>query len=300
MQNEESRQSNHEVEMKMKSLGVAGAGQMGHGIAQVAACCGLTVVIYDIDEQSIQRAMNGIRQSLNQAIEKGHLEEAGKTDALSRIRASMDFKDLRSLDFIVEAVPEREDIKCRIFHDLDRLCSPPTILSSNTSSISIGRIATHTDHPERVIGMHFMNPVPTMELVEVIRGLNTSEETFQATWNLAERLGKTPVEAGDCPGFIANRVLMPMINEAVFALYDGVGSREAIDTTMRLGLKHPMGPLKLADLIGLDTCLAIMETLCDGFKDPKYRPCPLLRQYVDEGRLGRKSGEGFYQYSKRV
>jgi 3-hydroxybutyryl-CoA dehydrogenase len=283
--------------MNIRTLGVVGAGQMGSGIAQVAACRGLTVVIHDIAEKSIQRALEGIHQSLSKGVEKGRLEEADKKAALSRIEPSKDFKDLEKLDFIVEAVPEQEDLKCRIFHELDNLCPPETILSTNTSSISIGRIAARTNHPERVIGMHFMNPVPLMKLVEVIRGLSTSEETFRAAWKLAERLDKTPVEANDFPGFIANRILMPMINEAAFALYHGVGSREAIDTTMCLGMNHPMGPLALADLIGLDTCLAIMETLYNGFKDSKYRPCPLLRRYVDAGRLGRKSGEGFYRYN---
>ena len=274
-----------------------GAGQMGSGIAQVAACRGLTVVIYDIAEKSMQRALEGIRQSLGKGVEKGRLEEADKKAALSHIKPTRDFKDLATLDFIVEAAPEQEDLKCRIFHELDGLCPPATILSTNTSSISIGRIAARTNHPERVIGMHFMNPVPLMKLVEVIRGLSTSEETFRATWKLAERLDKTPVEANDFPGFIANRILMPMINEAIFALYHGVGSRDAIDTTMCLGMHHPMGPLALADFIGLDTCLAIMETLYNGFKDSKYRPCPLLRRYVDAGKLGKKSGEGFYRYS---
>lgn len=283
--------------MEITSLGVVGAGQMGSGIAQVAACGGLTVVMVDIAERSIQRALDAIPQSLNKMVERGTLEEAGKKAALSRIKAGTDFKSLKTMDFIVEAASEQEGIKNRIFRELDDLCPPETILSTNTSSISIGRIAAHTNHPERVIGMHFMNPAPLMKLVEVIRGLKTSEETFQAAWKLAQRLDKTPVEAKDFPGFIANRILMPMINEAVFALYHGVGSREAIDATMRLGMNHPMGPLALADLIGLDTCLAIMETLYDGFKDSKYRPCPLLRQYVDAGRLGRKSGEGFYRYT---
>ena len=283
--------------MNIRSLGVVGAGQMGSGIAQVAACRGLTVVIYDIAEKSMQRGLEGIRQSLGKGVEKGRLEEADKKAALSHIKPTRDFKDLATLDFIVEAAPEQEDLKCRIFYELDGLCPPATILSTNTSSISIGRIAARTNHPERVIGMHFMNPVPLMKLVEVIRGLSTSEETFRATWKLAERLDKTPVEANDFPGFIANRILMPMINEAIFALYHGVGSRDAIDTTMCLGMHHPMGPLALADFIGLDTCLAIMETLYNGFKDSKYRPCPLLRRYVDAGKLGKKSGEGFYRYS---
>ena len=285
--------------MKIRNLGVVGAGQMGGGIAQVAACSGLKVVMYDIAEKSLRRALAGIRQSLDRRIEKGRLSETDKKAALSRIKASKDFKDLGELDFIVEAVPEQEDIKFRIFHELDSLCPPATILSTNTSSIPVGRVAAHTNHPERVIGMHFMNPVPLIRLVEVIRGLNTSDETLQITWELAERLDKTPVESSDSPGFIANRILMPMINEAVFALYHGVASREAIDTTVCLGLNHPMGPLALADLIGLDTCVAIMETLCNGLKDSKYRPCPMLRRYVDEGRLGKKSGEGFYRYNKK-
>jgi 3-hydroxybutyryl-CoA dehydrogenase len=284
--------------MAIMNLGVAGAGQMGSGIAQTAACAGLDVVLYDVAETSIERALDRIRRSLDRGIEKGRLREADKRAALSKIRTSMDFGDLGKMDFIEEAAPENEEIKCRIFRDLDGLCPAATVLSTNTSSISITRIAAHTTRPERVVGMHFMNPVPVMKLVEVIRGLNTSEETFRTAWSLAERLGRTPVEANDFPGFIANRILMPMINEAVFALYHGVGTREAIDTTMRLGMHHPMGPLELADLIGLDTCLAIMETLYRGFEDSKYRPCPLLRQYVDAGRLGRKSGEGFYRYPK--
>jgi len=282
--------------MKVSSLGVAGAGQMGSGIAQVAARSGLTVVMYDVAESSIRRALENIRQSLTIGIEQGVLKDDDKKAALSRIKPGRDLKDLKDLDFIVEAAPEIEEIKCRIFHELDGFCSPATVLSSNTSSISIGRIAAHTDHPERVIGMHFMNPVPRMNLVELIRGLKTSEETFQTTLELTKRLGKTPVEAKDFPGFISNRILMPMINEAVFALYNGAGTREAIDTTMCLGMNHPMGPLELADFIGLDTCLAVMETLYNGFNDSKYRPCPLLRQYVEAGRLGRKSGEGFYRY----
>jgi 3-hydroxybutyryl-CoA dehydrogenase len=282
--------------MEIQCLGIVGAGQMGAGIAQVAACSGLMVVMYDIDEKSIQCALDGIHRSLIKGMEKGRLKEADKMAALSRIKASANFKDLESVDFIVEAAPEQQDLKCRIFHDLDSLCSPATILSSNTSSISIGRLAAHTTHPERVIGMHFMNPAPFMKLVEVIRGLRTSEATLRTTCDLAKRMDKTPVEANDFPGFISNRILMPMINEAIFALQDGVGSRDAIDTTMRLGMNFHMGPLALADFIGLDTCLSIMETLYNGFKDSKYRPCPLLRRYVDAGRLGKKSGEGFYQY----
>jgi 3-hydroxybutyryl-CoA dehydrogenase len=282
--------------MEIKSLGVVGAGQMGSGISQVAAQSGLQVVMYDIHEATVQRGLTVIRDSLSKGIEKGKLNPAEEAAVLERIKPSTDFNDLKAVDFIVEAVPEQEEIKFQVFRELDRHCGPTVILSTNTSSIPIGRIAAETHRPEKVIGMHFMNPVPLMELVEVIRGLTTSEETFQTTWALAERLGKTPAESKDFPGFIANRILMPMINEAIFALYNGVGSREAIDTVMRLGMKHPMGPLALADLIGLDTCLAIMETLHEGFGDSKYRPCPLLRKYVEAGWLGRKTGRGFYEY----
>jgi 3-hydroxybutyryl-CoA dehydrogenase len=283
--------------MEIESLGVVGAGQMGSGVAQVAAQSGLHVVIYDIKEESIERALNVIKRHLDNGVEKGRLNESDRALALKRIRFSTDFGDLKTVNFIVEAVIEREDLKFQVFRDLDCLCPPATIFSTNTSSIPIGRMAAQTHRPEKVIGMHFMNPVPVMQLVEVIRGLTTSEETFRLTWALAERMGKTPAEANDFPGFIANRILMPMINEAIFTLYHGVGTREAIDTVMRLGMNHPMGPLALADLIGLDTCLAIMETLYDGFKDSKYRPCPLLRKYVDAGWLGKKTGRGFYTYN---
>jgi 3-hydroxybutyryl-CoA dehydrogenase len=283
--------------MKIKSFGVVGAGQMGSGIAQVAAQSGLSVVMFDVRKKLVQQGLSAITGSLNKGIEKGLLKEEGKTSTIGRIKTSTDLSDLKTVDFVVEAVPEQEDIKFQVFRDLDQLCAPAAILGTNTSSIPIGRIAAQTHRPEKVIGMHFMNPVPLMKLVEVIRGLTTSEETFRTTWALAERMGKTPAEANDYPGFIANRILMPMINEAVFTLYNGVGSREAIDTVMKLGMNHPMGPLALADLIGLDTCLAIMETLYNGFKDPKYRPCPLLRKYVEAGWLGKKTGRGFYEYN---
>ncbi len=282
--------------MEIRSLGVVGAGQMGGGIAQVAAQSGLSVIMCDIQEKSVQRGLDAITRHLDKSIEKGRLTEEEKASTLGRIQTSTDLNDLKQIDFAVEAVPEQQDIKFQVFRDLDRICTPAAILSTNTSSIPIGRIAAQTRRPEKVIGMHFMNPVPLMKLVEVIRGLATSEDTFRTTWALAGRLGKTPAEANDFPGFIANRILMPMINEAVFTLYNGVGSREAIDTVMKLGMNHPMGPLALADLIGLDTCLAIMETLYDGFKDSKYRPCPLLRKYVEAGRLGKKAGRGFYEY----
>jgi 3-hydroxybutyryl-CoA dehydrogenase len=230
-------------------------------------------------------------------VKKEKISEDDKTAILGRISTTTDLKEMESVDFVVEAAVERQDLKFKIFEDLDKICPAHVILSTNTSSIPIGRIAARTSRPDKVIGMHFMNPVPVMKLVEVIKGLATSDDTFDITWKLCEDFGKTPALANDFPGFIANRILMPMINEAVFCLYQSVGKPEDIDTVMRLGANHPMGPLALADLIGLDTCLAIMETLYDGFKDSKYRPCPLLRKYVEAGWLGRKTKKGFYDYS---
>ncbi|MFZ1986826.1 MAG: 3-hydroxybutyryl-CoA dehydrogenase [Desulfatitalea sp.] len=282
--------------MEIKTFGVIGAGQMGNGIAQVAAMSGLNVVMNDIKEEFVQRGLGTIAKFFDRGIEKGKLTREQKDGVLARIRPSTRLDDMAAADFVVEAATEREDLKFQIFQNLDKICRPEVILGSNTSSIPIGRIAAQTRRPDKVIGMHFMNPVPLMKLVEVIRGIATSEETFKITWQLSEKFGKTPAEANDFPGFIANRILMPMINEAVFCLYHSVGSREAIDSVMQLGMNHPMGPLALADLIGLDTCLAIMETLYDGFKDSKYRPCPLLRKYVEAGWLGRKTGRGFYEY----
>lgn len=284
--------------MVIKKFGVIGSGQMGNGIAQVAAASGLDVVMSDIKEAFTAKGMASITKNLERAVGKGKLDQADMDATLSRIKPTVDLKDMADVDFVVEAAVEREDLKFKIFQDLDEICPDHAILSTNTSSIPIGRIAAQTKRPEKVIGMHFMNPVPVMKLVEVIRGLATSDETFDITWKLSEKFGKTPAEANDFPGFIANRILMPMINEAVFCLYQSVGKPEDIDTVMKLGMNHPMGPLALADLIGLDTCLAIMETLYDGFKDSKYRPCPLLRKYVEAGWLGRKSGRGFYDYSK--
>jgi len=283
--------------MEIKKFGVIGAGQMGNGIAQVAAASGLEVLMSDIKEEFTAKGVANITKNLARSVKKGKLEQAEMDAILGRIKTTTDLKDMASVDFVVEAAVEREDLKFKIFEDLDAICPEHVILSTNTSSIPIGRIAARTKRPDKVIGMHFMNPVPVMKLVEVIKGLPTSEETFDITWELSKKFGKTPAEANDFPGFIANRILMPMINEAVFCLYQSVGKPEDIDTVMKLGMNHPMGPLALADLIGLDTCLAIMETLYDGFKDSKYRPCPLLRKYVEAGWLGRKVGKGFYDYN---
>jgi 3-hydroxybutyryl-CoA dehydrogenase len=283
--------------MEVKVFGVIGAGQMGNGIAQVAAASGLKVIMNDIQQGFVDKGLKTIAGILNRNVEKGKMTASEKDALLGRIQGSVSLKDMAAADFVVEAATERQDIKFQLFRDLDQICKPEAILSTNTSSIPIGRIAAQTQRPEKVIGMHFMNPVPVMKLVEVIPGIATSEDTLKTTWALSERFGKTPAKASDYPGFIANRILLPMINEAVYCLYHGVGTREDIDTVMRLGMNHPMGPLTLADLIGLDTCLAIMETLYDGFKDSKYRPCPLLRKYVEAGWLGRKTGRGFYEYN---
>ncbi len=282
--------------MDVRKFGVIGAGQMGNGIAQVAAASGLEVLMSDIKQEFCDNGVATITKNLDRMVKKEKISADDKADILNRITTTTDLKDMATVDFVVEAAVEREDLKFKIFEDLDEICPPHVILSTNTSSIPIGRIAARTSRPDKIIGMHFMNPVPVMKLVEVIKGIATSQETFDLTWELSEKFGKTPAEANDFPGFIANRILMPMINEAVFCLYQSVGKAEDIDTVMKLGMNHPMGPLALADLIGLDTCLAIMETLYDGFKDSKYRPCPLLRKYVEVGWLGRKTGRGFYNY----
>jgi 3-hydroxybutyryl-CoA dehydrogenase len=283
--------------MEIKTIGVIGAGQMGSGIAQVAAMSGLDVIMNDIDSEVADRGLKTITKILSRSAEKGKIDEEEKATILRRITTGTNLEGMESADFIVEAATEKESIKFQLYRDLDQVCAPKVILATNTSSIPIGRIASETQRPEKVIGMHFMNPVPVMKLVEVIRGVATSEETFKTTWDLAITFGKTPAEANDYPGFIANRILLPMINEAIYCLYNGVGTRENIDTVMRLGMNHPMGPLTLADLIGLDTCLAVLETLYNGFCDSKYRPCPLLRKYVEAGWLGRKTGRGFYEYT---
>jgi 3-hydroxybutyryl-CoA dehydrogenase len=279
-------------------IAVIGAGQMGNGIAHVCAQAGLSVTMIDVASEALERGRKTIAGNLDRQVKKGTIDAAAKDATLGRIGDSTDLAAAADASIVIEAATEHAPLKFKIFADLDRLTPPATILASNTSSISITEIAAKTSRAESVIGMHFMNPVPVMQLVEVIRGLATSDATTATVVDLAKQLGKTPVEVNDYPGFVANRILMPMINEAMFCLMEGVGSAEAIDTVMKLGMNHPMGPLALADLIGLDTCLAILEVLHSGLGDPKYRPCPLLRKYVAAGWLGRKSGRGFYEYAR--
>jgi 3-hydroxybutyryl-CoA dehydrogenase len=282
--------------MEMKTLGVVGAGQMGAGIAQVASASGLSVVMSDINEEFLEKGFSAIEKSLARMVKKEKITADDQKAILGRIEGTTTIDDMAKADFVVEAATENEELKFNIFRELDAYCREGIILSSNTSSISITKIAGVTKRPEQVIGMHFMNPVPLMQLVEIIQGLATSKETFTITKELTLKLGKTPVPANDFPGFISNRILMPMINEAVYCLYEGVGIPEDIDQVMKLGMNHPMGPLALADLIGLDTCLAVMKVIQQGLGDDKYRPCPLLIKYVDAGWLGRKTGRGFYKY----
>ena len=283
--------------MAIQNVMVIGAGQMGSGIAQVCAQAGFNVKLNDMKQEAYDRGIGTITKNLSRNVEKGRMTEEEKNAVLSRITPSLDLKDAHDADIVIEAAVENMEIKHSIFKTLDEVAPKHAILASNTSSLPITEIAAVTNRPEQVIGMHFMNPVPVMKLVEIIRGLATSDEVYGAVEEMTIKLSKTPVECNDFPGFVANRILMPMINEAIFTLQDGVATKEAIDDIMKLGMNHPMGPLQLADFIGLDTCLYIMEVLHDGFSDSKYRPSPLLRQYVKAGWLGKKTGRGFYEYS---
>ncbi len=281
-----------------ETIGVIGAGTMGNGIAQVAARVGYTVILRDVQDEFLERGMKSIDRSLQRDVDKARLTDEEKRTIINRISVTIAMDSLKDADFVVEAVTENFEVKADIFRALDELTKPEAILASNTSSISITKLGGATRRPDKVIGMHFMNPVPVMKLVEVIRGIATSDETYARTHALTERLEKIPLECNDSPGFVSNRVLMPMINEAIFALHENVATRESIDGIMKLGMNHPMGPLTLADFIGLDVCLAILNVLHEELGDPKYRACPLLKRYVDAGWLGRKSGRGFYNYEK--
>ncbi len=282
--------------MDIRTVGVVGAGTMGNGIAHVFSKSGYNVVLCDIEQRFLDRALDTINKNMEREVAKQKLTAEDKAASLKRIRAVVDRKELAAADFVVEAATEKYEIKAQLFRELDSILKPDVILASNTSSISITKLAALTKRADKVIGMHFFNPVPMMKLVEVIRGLATSQETFTAVFELAKKLDKTPVEVNDAPGFVSNRVLMPLLNEAIYAVMEGVATPEAVDEVFKLGMAHPMGPLTLADFIGLDVCLDIMRVMHDGLGDPKYRPCPLLIKYVDAGWLGRKSGRGFYKY----
>ncbi len=282
--------------MEIKTVGVIGAGTMGNGIAHVFAKCGFEVVLVEVEQRFLDRGLQTITKNMEREVAKAKLTEADRDASLKRIHGSLDRKDLAKCDIVVEAASERFEIKSELFRDLDQICRPEVILASNTSSISITKLAAQTKRPDKVIGMHFFNPVPMMKLVEVIRGLATTDETYATVKALAAKLDKTPVEVNDAPGFVSNRVLMPLINEAIYTVMEGVATPEAVDEVFKLGMAHPMGPLTLADFIGLDVCLDIMRVMHSGLGDPKYRPCPLLIKMVDAGWLGRKSGRGFYKY----
>lgn len=282
--------------MTIQKVLVIGAGQMGSGIAQVCAQAGFDVKLNDMKEEYLQRGLANITKNLSRNVEKGRMTEEEKSQVLSRITKSLDLNDASDVDLVIEAAVENMEIKQKIFKQLDEITPKHTILASNTSSLPITEIAAATNRPAQVIGMHFMNPVPVMKLVEIIRGLATTDDVYTSIEEMTKKLGKVPVEVNDFPGFVSNRILMPMINEAIYTLYEGVATKEAIDDVMKLGMNHPMGPLQLADFIGLDTCLYIMEILHEGFGDSKYRPCPLLRKYVKAGWLGKKTGRGFYEY----
>jgi 3-hydroxybutyryl-CoA dehydrogenase len=283
--------------MEIRTIGVVGAGTVGHGIAQVAVQNGFRVVLRDLDDRILQHARSRIDTGLDRLLEAGRIADNQKADMLKLLTVTTHLPDVKGCDVVVEAAPEDFAVKKGIFQELDKVCRPAVVLATSTSSISITKLGAATRRPEKVIGMHFLNPVPVLQVVEVIRGMETSGETAAVTHELAKRLGKTTVEAKDAPGFLANRMLMPMINEAVFALMEGVGTVDAIDNVMHLGMKHPMGPLALADLIGLDVCLAVLRSLHEGFGDPKYRPAPMLVKMVDAGHLGRKTGRGFYKHT---